>query len=80
MNEKVSETWLIDYWKTKRELAMTQGTARKMVQEEPIAAKSASLSQHEVPDFSSSQNTNVRSNIQKQLELQKMILDQGGSS
>ena len=79
MNEKVSETWLIDYWKTKRELAMTQSTARKMVQEEPIATKSASLSQHEVPDFSSSQNTNVRSNIQKQLELQKMILE-GGSS
>lgn len=79
MNEKVSESWLIDYWKTKRELAMTQGTTRKMVQEEPIAAKSASLSQHEVPDFSSSQNTNVRSNIQKQLDLQKMILE-GGSS
>lgn len=80
MNEKVSETWLIDYWKTKRELAMTQSTARKMIQEEPIAAKSASLSQHEVPDFSSSQSQNARSNIQKQLELQKMILDGGGSS
>ena len=39
MNEKVSETWLIDYWKTKRELAMTQSTARKMIQEEPIVGK-----------------------------------------
>lgn len=75
MNEKVSESWLIDYWKTKRELAMTQSTARKM-SEEPIVAKSAS---HEVPDFSSSQNQNVRSNIQKQMELQKMILE-GGSA
>jgi hypothetical protein len=83
MNEKVSESWLIDYWKTKRELAMTQSTARKMVHEEEpptISAKSASVSQHEVPDFSSSQNANVRSNIQKQLELQKMILEGGGSS
>ena len=82
MGEKISESWLIDYWKTKRELMAVQSTARKMTSEEPIAAKSASQQQsghHDVPDFSSSQNQNVRSNIQKTLELQKMILE-GGTS
>lgn len=77
MNEKVSESFLIDYWNTKRQLAIIQ-TAKKT--EEPIQVKSASLQQqqgHDVPDFSSSQNSNVRSNIQKQLELQKMILEGG---
>ena len=81
MNEKVSESWLMDYWKTKRELVMAQSTAKKF--EEPISAKSAALQQqqssHDVPDFNSSQSQNVRSNIQKQLELQRMILE-GGST
>jgi hypothetical protein len=80
LNEKVSESFLADYWNTKRQLAMMQTSAKRT--EEPIQAKSASLQQqqsHEVPDFSSSQNQNVRSNIQKQLELQKMILE-GGSA
>jgi hypothetical protein len=83
LNEKVSDSWLIDYWKTKKDLAMAQSTSKRMIQqEEPIAAKSASLQQsgqHDVPDFSSSQNQSQRSNIQKQLELQKMILE-GGST
>lgn len=77
MNEKVSESFLIDYWNTKRQLAMMQSAKRT---EEPIMAKSASLQQqpsHDVPDFSSSQNQNQRSNIQKQLDLQKMILEGG---
>jgi hypothetical protein len=80
MAEKVSESFLIDYWNTKRQLAMMQSNAKRTV-EEPIAAKSASLQQqqqgHDVPDFSSSQNQNLRSNIQKQLDLQKMILEGG---
>lgn len=75
MTEKVSESFLIDYWNTKRQLAMMQSNAKRT--EEPIAAKSASLQQHDVPDFSSSQNQNQRSNIQKQLDLQKMILEGG---
>lgn len=78
MTENISEPWLIEYWKTKRELAMAQSTAKKMVgTEEPLVAKSASSLQqgHDVPDFSSSQNQNNVSNIQKQLELQKMILE-----
>lgn len=78
MNENISEQWLIEYWKTKRELAMAQSTARKMV-EEPLVAKSASLqSGHDVPDFNSSQNTAGPSILQKQLELQRRILE-GGS-
>ena len=78
MNEKVSESFLSDYWNTKRQLAMMQSAKRT---EEPLQAKSASQQQqgHDVPDFSSSQNQNVRSNIQKQMELQRMILE-GGSS
>lgn len=78
VSENISEPFLRDYWNTKRQLAMMQ-TAKRT--EEPLQAKSASLQQpgHDVPDFSSSQNQNVRSNIQKTLELQKMILE-GGSS
>ena len=77
MNENISEQWLAEYWKTKKELAMAQSTARK-IEVEPIAVKSASLqSGHDVPDFSSSQNTANSSNVQKQLELQKMILEGG---
>lgn len=81
MNENISEAWLTEYWKTKRELAMAQGVAKKM--EEPLVAKSASLQQsqngHDVPDFSSSQNTARTSNVQKQLELQRRILEGGGT-
>lgn len=77
MNENISEQWLIEYWKTKRELAMTQ-TVKRM--EEPLVAKSASLQNgHDVPDFSSSQNQNRVSNLQKTLELQRRILEGGGS-
>ena len=76
MNENISEQWLAEYWKTKKELAMAQSTAKRM--EEPITVKSASLQNgHDVPDFSSSQNTANSSNVQKQLELQKMILEGG---
>lgn len=82
LNEKVSESWLIDYWKTKRELAMVQSSKTK--QEEPLVAKSASLQQqqqqqHEVPDFSSSQNQSQRSINQKLMDLQRMVLEGGGS-
>jgi hypothetical protein len=79
MNENISEQWLIEYWKTKRELAMAQHTSKRMI-EEPLVAKSASSVQqngHDVPDFSSSQNTAQTSNVQKQLELQRRILDGG---
>jgi hypothetical protein len=80
MNENISEQWLAEYWKTKRELAMAQSTANKRM-EEPIAAKSAALQQgHDVPDYGSSQNQNQRSNIQKTLDLQRMIIEQGGAS
>jgi hypothetical protein len=76
MNENISEQWLAEYWNTKKQLAMAQSTAKRI--EEPIAVKSASLQQgHDVPDFSSSQNTANGSNVQKQLELQKMILEGG---
>lgn len=76
MTENISEQWLTEYWNTKKQLAMAQSTARKM--EEPIAVKSASLQNgHDVPDFSSSQNTANSSNVQKQLELQKMIVEGG---
>lgn len=76
MNENISEQWLAEYWKTKRELAMAQSTKRI---EEPLVAKSASLqSGHDVPDFNSSQNTAGPSILQKQLELQRRILDGGG--
>ena len=69
--------WLVDHYKLMRD-AMK---AKHFAEEHPvIAAKSAGQQQHDVPDFSSSQNQNVRSNIQKTLELQKMILEQGGSS
>lgn len=79
MSENISEQWLSEYWKTKRELAMAQNTSRKMVGEE-IVAKSASVQQngHDVPDFSSSQNQNRTSNVQKTLELQRRILEGGG--
>lgn len=77
MNENISEQWLIEYWKTKRELAMAQSSVPKRV-EEPLVAKSASLQNgHDVPDFSSSQNTAQTSNVQKQLELQRRILEGG---
>ena len=82
MNENISEQWLAEYWKTKKELALA--TSNKRTVEEPITVKSASLSQqqnngHDVPNYDSSQSQNVRSNIQKQLELQRMILN-GGTS
>jgi hypothetical protein len=81
MNENISEQWLTEYWKTKRELAMAQGSAKRMIGEEPLVAKSASSVQngHDVPDFSSSQSPNRTSNVQKTLELQRMILEGGGS-
>ena len=79
MQEDVPEPWLIEYWKTKRELSLAQGTAKKM-EVEPLMAKSASVQpSHDVPDFSSSQNQNARNNVQKQLDLQRMILE-GGSA
>jgi len=80
MSENISEQWLSEYWKTKRELAMVQTSANRKMVEEPLVAKSASLQTngHDVPDFSSSQNQNNVSKIQKQLELQRMILE--GSS
>ena len=81
MNENISEQWLIEYWKTKRELAMTQTSAKRMVGgEESLVAKSASSLQngHDVPDFSSSQNPNRTSNLQKTLELQRRIIEGGG--
>lgn len=76
MNENISEQWLAEYWKTKKDLAMA--TSAKRI-EEPIQVKSASTTTngHDVPDFSSSQNTAGTSNLQKQLELQKMILEGG---
>lgn len=75
MNENVPESFLIEYWKTKRELA--NAPTRRM--EEPLVAKSASLQQQgrEVPDFSSSQNSNQSDNIKKTLELQRRILEGG---
>lgn len=77
MSENVPENFLIEYWKTRRELAMAQSN-KKM--EEPLVAKSASLqNSHDVPDFSSSQSQNVKTNIQKTLELQRMILEGGAS-
>lgn len=79
MNENISEQWLTEYWKTKRELAMAQTTSRKMVGEESLVAKSASSQQngHDVPDFNSSQSTAGPSILQKQLELQRRILEGG---
>lgn len=77
MTENISEQWLVEYWKTKRELAMTQNNKRM---EEPLVAKSAASSSqngHDVPDFSSSQNTAGPSNVQKTLELQRRILEGG---
>ena len=76
INEKVSESFLVEHWKTKRELMMLQQNSKRMT-EEPIAVKSASSAAHEVPDFSSSQDQSVKTNIQKTLELQKMILEGG---
>lgn len=76
MSENVSEPWLIEYWKTKRELAMAQHSTPKM--EQPLIAKSASANiTHEVPDYGSSNKTTQRSVIDKQLELQRMIIDGG---
>lgn len=81
MNENISEQWLVEYWRTKRELVMAQSSNKRI--EEPLVAKSASLQQqqsgHDVPDFSSSQNTAQASNVQKQLELQRRILEGGVS-
>lgn len=76
MSENVSEQWLMEFWKTKRELALMQHNQPKM--EQPLMVKSASTSDHDVPDFSSSNKTTQRSVIDKQLELQRMILE-GGS-
>lgn len=78
MQANISEDWLIEYWKTKRELvSATQTTSRKM--EEPIAVKSAS---REVPNFNnndndSSQVQRARTNVHKHLELQDLILNGG---
>jgi len=68
--------WLVDHYKLMRD-AMK---AKHFTEEHPILAKSASVEkqqqqQHDVPDYGSSQNQNVRSNVQKQLELQRMILE-----
>lgn len=75
MNENVSEDWIIEFWKTKRELAMaTQSQSQPRKMEEPLVAKSASL--HEVPtyDNKNSSSQNSKSIVEKQLELRKMIL------
>jgi hypothetical protein len=84
MGENVSESFLIDHWKTKRELELLkQGHNPNPKMEEPLKVKSASL---EVPDFNNnnsenntSQNTKRRSVIDKTLELSDMILGGGGS-
>jgi len=80
MSENISEQWLSEYWKTKRELAMVQTSANRKMVEEPLVAKSASSLQngHDVPDFSSSQNPSRTSNVQKTLELQRRIVEGGG--
>ena len=78
MNENVPEAWLTEYWKTKRDLAMAQNSAKHL--EQPMVARSASSlhnGHHDVPDFSGSQNQIQSSNVQKQLELQKRILEGG---
>jgi hypothetical protein len=80
MDEPVSEAFLIEHWKTKRELAQLQGMIPKsaMTLEQPIAAKSAS---HEVPNYDNSSSSNKTSGpsiVQRQLELQRMII--GGES
>ena len=81
MGENVPESFLIEYWRTRRELVMAQ--SNKRVEESPLVVKSASSSSlqqgHDVPDFSSSQNTAQASNVQKQLELQRRILEGGVS-
>lgn len=80
MNENVSEAWLTEYWKTKRELAIAQSGKRM---EEPLIAKSAALitQGHDVPEFQNNSSVKQRNEslIQKQLELQRRILEGGGS-
>lgn len=72
MTANISEDWLREYWDTKRQVI----SMKKI--EEPLVVKSASLQNgHDVPDFSSSQNIAGPSNVQKQLELQRRILEGG---
>ena len=74
LQANISEEWLVEYWKTKRELAAAQTTSKKMVELEPIAVKNAS---REVPDFNTNDSSQVqreRSNVHKHLELQDLIL------
>lgn len=80
MTQNISEEWIAELWKAKREAALASQAPQKM--EQPLVAKSASV--HEVPNYeqenNSSQNTSAPSIVQKQMELQKMILDAGGSN
>lgn len=80
MTQNISEEWIAELWKAKREAALAQSPKL----EQPLVAKSASTAiQHEVPSFeqnsNSSTNTQTSSIVQKQLELQRMIIE-GGSS
>lgn len=77
MTQNISEEWIAELWKAKREAALASQSPKM---EQPLVAKSAS--QHEVPSFDqngSSNNTQASSIVQKQMELQRMILE-GGSS